>query len=67
MFGDYCIMKNSSCEITMKCESMKGTVWKMSKEDFYGLKDHFEGVLKLLKREAEIFREHWYTQFISKI
>lgn len=45
MFGDYNILKNVPSGITMKCESMKGSVWKMSKQDFLGLKDHFEGIL----------------------
>ena len=60
MFGDFCILKNAQAEISIKCESMKGTIWKMSKEDFLGLQNHFEGVLKLFRKEAEIFREYWY-------
>jgi len=55
MFGDYCILKGNRCQLSMKCESMKGSIWKMSKEDFIGLKDNFEGVLKLFTKEAEIF------------
>ena len=40
MFGDYPILKGVASQITMKCESMKGSVWKWSKRDLFNLKDN---------------------------
>ena len=57
MFGDYPILKGVSSQITMKCESMTGSVWKISAKDLLGLKDNLtqDSITELLTRESDIF------------
>jgi ABC-type transporter Mla maintaining outer membrane lipid asymmetry ATPase subunit MlaF len=59
MFGDYPILNNVPSQITMKCESMKGSIWKISKKDLFALKDSYsqgqDNLLDVLRSEANLF------------
>jgi hypothetical protein len=57
MFGDYPILKGVPSQITMKCESMTGSVWKISAKNLLGLKDNItkDDITAILARESDIF------------
>ena len=52
----------------MKCESMKGSVWKFSAKDLLSLKDNLsqETIIEILVREADLFQISWKQKYLHQ-